>query len=165
MLFRSMMLEDKVGRGKMDGFLKTYFDTHRFKTLTTEEFIYYLNKNLIDKYQVEVDIDEWIYGPGIPENVTKVTTEKFVVVNKVVALIKENYDFGDLEVSDWTTHEWLHFIRQLPIVDEKDLMKRLDNKFNFSNERKFLFFCNVRNPDSRRYDCKNASGNAGWIWR
>lgn len=128
-----MMLEDKVGRGKMDGFLKTYFDTHRFKTLTTEEFIYYLNKNLIDKYQVEVDIDEWIYGPGIPENVTKVTTEKFVVVNKVVAFIKENYDFGDLEVSDWTTHEWLHFIRQLPIVDEKDLMKRLDNKFNFSN--------------------------------
>ena len=127
-----MMLEDKVGREKMDEFLKTYFDTHKFQTLTTEEFIKYLNKNLIEKHQVEVDIDEWIYGAGIPSNVTKITTEKFAAVDKVVGLIKENYDPKYLNVTDWTTHEWLHFIRQLPTDNDKGLMKKLDDKFNFS---------------------------------
>lgn len=127
-----MMLEEKVGREKMDDFLKTYFNKHRFQTLTTEEFVEYLNKNLIEKNQVEVNIDEWIYGPGIPSNVTKVTTEKFAAVDKVIALIKENYDPKYLTVTDWTTHEWLHFIRQLPTEDEKGLMKKLDDKFNFS---------------------------------
>ena len=127
-----LMLEDKVGREKMDEFLKTYFDTHKFQTLTTEEFIKYLNKNLIEKHQVEVDINEWIYGPGIPSNVTTITTKKFAAVDRVVEMVNRDFDPNELEVTDWTTHEWLHFIRQLPTEDEKGLMKKLDNKFNFS---------------------------------
>ena len=127
-----MMLEGKVGREKMDNFLKTYFDSHKFQTLTTVEFIEYLNKNLIDKYKVDVNIEEWIYGPGIPANVTKVTTEKFAVVDQAVAKIKNGDDPKLLATSKWTTHEWLHFIRQLPTENENGLMKKLDNKFNFS---------------------------------
>lgn len=127
-----MMLEEKVGRGKMDEFLKTYFDTHRFQTLTTAEFVDYLNKNFIEKHQIEVDIDEWIFGPGIPNNVTRISTKKFEIVDKAVELIKNNYDPAQLTIKDWSTHEWLHFIRQLPLENENGLMKKLDNQFNFS---------------------------------
>lgn len=127
-----MMLEEKVGREKMDEFLKTYFDTHRFQTLTTAEFVEYLNQNFIKKHQIEVDIDEWIFGPGIPGNVTRISTEKFAIVDKAVELVKNNYDPKQLTIADWSTHEWLHFIRQLPLENENGLMKKLDDEFNFS---------------------------------
>ena len=127
-----MMLEEKVGREKMDDFLKNYFNTHKFQTLTTSEFVKYLNKNLLEKNNVEVDIDEWIYGPGIPSNVTKVTTTQFEMVDKTLAEIIKGTDPKSLPTSKWTTHEWLHFIRQLPTKDENGLMKKLDGTFNFS---------------------------------
>ena len=127
-----MMLEEKVGREKMDSFLKNYFDTHKFQTLTTSEFVKYLNKNLLEKNNVEVDIDEWIYGPGIPSNVTKVTTSQFEIVDKVLANVIKGADPKSLSTSKWTTHEWLHFIRQLPTKDENGLMKKLDGAFDFS---------------------------------
>ncbi|HFC00706.1 MAG TPA: M1 family peptidase [Phaeodactylibacter sp.] len=128
-----MMLEQKVGREKMDDFLKSYFATHQFQTITTTEFVDYLNKNLIDKYNVDVNIDEWIYGAGIPANVPKVTTEKFALVDKAVTKVKSGADPKLLATSEWTTHEWLHFIRQLPTENENGLMKKLDTTFNFSN--------------------------------
>ena len=37
----------KKGRAKMDSFLKNYFDDHKFQTITTEEFLAYLDQNLL----------------------------------------------------------------------------------------------------------------------
>ncbi len=127
-----MMLEDKVGREKMDVFLKTYFEKHKFQTLTTSEFVKYLNKNLLEANQVEVDIDEWIYGPGIPANVRKVTTAKFKNVDAGLKTILDGKSVKSLATKDWTTHEWLHFIRQLPTENKNGLMEKLDAEFKFS---------------------------------
>ena len=41
-------LEQKFGRGKFDPFVRNYFDQHAFKSLTTSEFVQYLNKELIN---------------------------------------------------------------------------------------------------------------------
>lgn len=128
-----MMLEEKVGREAMDDFLKTYFETHKFQTLTTAEFVEYLNKNLLEKNKVEVDIEEWIFGPGIPDNVTRITTSRFQSVDKIVKDALSGADPKSLATADWTTHEWLHFLRQLPTKNENGLMKRLDGTFDFSN--------------------------------
>ena len=45
-------LEILAGRENFDQFLKNYFAEYRFKTITTEEFIDYMQKNLLDKYQI-----------------------------------------------------------------------------------------------------------------
>ena len=131
--FFLMMLEEKVGREKFDNFLKTYFETHKFQTLTTSKFVKYLNKNLLEKYKVEVNIDEWIYGPGIPANVTKVVSDKFEKVDeKVSGLSKGNFPNKE-NTKEWTTHEWLHFIRHIDTKSESGILKQLDNMFGFSN--------------------------------
>ena len=49
-----MMLETQVGREKMDEFLKTYFEKHKFQTLTTEEFKKYLQENFLEKYDLDI---------------------------------------------------------------------------------------------------------------
>ena len=42
------MLEENLGRENMDSFLKNYFNDHKFQTITTEKFLVYLEKNLLD---------------------------------------------------------------------------------------------------------------------
>ncbi len=43
-----MRLEQAVGREKFDAFLKGYFDTYQFKSVSTEAFVAYLRKNLLE---------------------------------------------------------------------------------------------------------------------
>ena len=39
-------LEETIGREKFDEFLKNYFQKHAFSTMTTEQFITYLNEKV-----------------------------------------------------------------------------------------------------------------------
>ena len=124
------MLESKVGKERFDQFLTQYFENHKFQTITTSEFVHYLNDNLLNELEEEINIDEWIYGPGIPKNVVKFDSDKFDKVEMAVDLF---YKEASLQDQDWTTHEWLHFIRNLSPELSFEQMKTLDMKYEFSN--------------------------------
>lgn len=129
------LLESKVGREKWDVFVNGYFTTNAFSVMTTEDFIIYLNKNLIEpnkeKY-ADVNIDEWIYGPGIPDNCPKVISARFEKVDIMLqSLSRENFIPVD-QVKNWSTHEWLRFIYQLPDDISLEKMAYLDGLFKFT---------------------------------
>ena len=129
------MLEENMGREKMDSFLKNYFQDHKFQAIVTEEFLSYLKDNLIDtnSYQA-LNIDQWIFKAGIPENCPKVNSLRFKNAESSVATFLESGAEELKESSDlWSTHEWLHFLKHLP--DTLDLVQLLDldNTFNLSN--------------------------------
>ena len=69
-------LEEAVGRDKFDDFLNKYFADHEFQTLTTEDFIAYLNTNLLEPNKVDFNVDDWVYGKGIPDNCVKIESDK-----------------------------------------------------------------------------------------
>lgn len=127
------LLEQTAGRDNFDAFLKTYFDEHKFQTITTEEFVEYLNKNLIEPHKLVVNVDEWVYGQGVPDNCPKVVSTRF---NAVEASIEQFYQSGKVEGSinadDWTTHEWLHFIRHLKEGTTPEQMAMLDDAFHLT---------------------------------
>lgn len=126
------LLEKEVGRENFDSFLRQYFDDHKFQTMTTEIFLEYLDENLIQKYNVEVDIDEWIFGPGIPESIPIPNSDRFKIVDQQVKVIS-NGDLPDEAISsEWSTHEWLHMIRHLPRDLSMKQMARLDDAYGFS---------------------------------
>jgi leukotriene-A4 hydrolase len=131
--FFLMLLEEKVGRETFDEFLKNYFETHKFQTLTTETFIIYLKENLLEPNQVNVNLDEWIYGPGIPANCPKVSSSRFEQVDASLQQFLSGTAPVDLNTKDWSSHEWLHFIRQLPNDLSMGQMTALDKAFFFSN--------------------------------
>jgi aminopeptidase N len=112
--FFLQMLEKAVGRENFDKFLNQYFAEHKFQTITTNEFIDYLKVNLIDKYELNVNIDEWIFAPGIPESMEPVTSERFAKVDDAVTDASKTGILSQNTTENWTTHEWLHFIRKLP---------------------------------------------------
>lgn len=130
-----MTLEDKVGREKFDRFIRDYFASHAFETLTTEEFLVYLEKNLLEPESISFNTDEWIYGPGIPDNCRKITSDRFEKVDSIAALFiggKPAEQLG-LNRKSWVTQEWMNFIRKLPDSTETDRMKELDQVFGFKN--------------------------------
>ena len=123
-------IESVVGRETFDQFLKDYFETHKFQTISTEEFISYLEDKLISKHNVDINYKDWIYGPGLPDNCPQVESDKFEKVDLALKTYTETQVLVDSH-TDWTTHEWLHFIRQFP-EDNNELMSSLDEKLNLS---------------------------------
>ncbi|RYE22959.1 MAG: M1 family peptidase [Sphingobacteriales bacterium] len=129
------LIENNVGREKMDAFLNQYFKEHAFKTITTEQFISYLNTNLIkgdSALAKKIDINAWVYGPGIPENAPRADHERFDKVDAARKGFINGTAPKDLATKDWTTHEWLHFLRKMPKPMTVDHMTALDAQFHFS---------------------------------
>lgn len=107
------MIEENVGREAFDGFLKGYFETHKFQTITTEDFLAYLTKHLIEPSGAEINIDEWVYGKGVPANCPVVVSQNFMDVETQLNSFIAMSDVMEIDPEDWSTHEWLHFIRNL----------------------------------------------------
>jgi leukotriene-A4 hydrolase len=135
------LLEEKFGREQFDAFLKEYFKTNAFKSINTESFIAYLNVNLFEKNGVAVDsnlYNAWIYGPGLPETHPIPTSDRFEVVDEVMREWEAGTAIGalipqeDLLTKKWSSHEWLHFIRQIPENVSLDQLAELDNYLQFT---------------------------------
>jgi len=129
-------LEESFGREKFDKFVRGYFDSHAFQSITTETFVTYLQKNLLDANPNVVsraDVDEWIFKAALPKNAPSPQSGAFTKVEAQV----QNYLSGkaaakDIQTSAWTTQEWLHFLTKLPEDVGAEKMTELDKAFNLT---------------------------------
>ncbi len=128
------MLEENIGRDKMDVFLKKYFNDHKFQTIVTEEFLSYLKENLLDDNFKGLNVEQWVFESGIPKNCSKINSLRFKNVESSVATFLDG-GAKELQVisEKWSTHEWLHFLKHLPENLNFDQMADLDKVFNLSN--------------------------------
>jgi leukotriene-A4 hydrolase len=129
------MLEKKVGREDFDIFLKNYFKENAFKVMTTEAFIEYLEKNMIEKHDLsrnELQYNQWIFGEGLPGNAIEVTSQRFQAVDEALNKYTSGASPHELYIQDWSSHEWLHFLRGLPNQMTNEQMNQLDGAFGFT---------------------------------
>lgn len=129
------LIERNVGRERFDPFLKEYFASHAFKSITTEEFLAYLRANLIkgDKaLEEKLNINAWVYGPGIPANCPRADSARFSKVNSERAKFLSGTPAAQLATGAWTSHEWLHFLRKMPDNLSTAQMSALDAQFRFT---------------------------------
>lgn len=134
------VIENAVGREKFDVFIKNYFDAHAFKSITTEDFIKYYNENLIkgDKALADkIKAEDWIYKPGIPSNITPVSSADFDAIDKIQKSWRETGVAG-LSKKITTTAEKQHFIDHLPADITAKEMDAIDKEFNFTNGGNFI---------------------------
>ena len=128
------MLEENIGRDKMDEFLKKYFNDHKFQTIVTEEFLSYLKENLLDDNFKGLNVEQWVFDSGIPKNCPKINSLRFKNVESSVATFLDGGAQELIVISEkWSTHEWLHFLKHLPESLSLDQMEDLDKVFNLSN--------------------------------
>ncbi len=129
-------LENLVGRERFDAFLKTYFKTNAFDVMTTEEFIEYLNEKLLSENQEwkdKANVEDWIYQSGLPSSAQVPSAKRFEDVEKAMMSFLEESSLDAIDAENWTTHEWLHFLRKLPRDLSDEQMKSLDEAYSFTN--------------------------------
>jgi leukotriene-A4 hydrolase len=129
------LIEEKVGREKFDAFLKQYFADHAFQTTYTEGFLAYLKKNLFngdDKIYNELKLDDWVYKPGLPDNCPKIVSERFEKVDAENKAFATGTPMDAAVMKEWTSQEWLHFIKNLSKDITIEQMTNLDNVFHFT---------------------------------
>jgi leukotriene-A4 hydrolase len=130
------MLEEQFGRGEWDTFLRQYFDEFAFTTMTSEKFLAYLRDRLVNGdalLESKLNLDEWVYGTGIPDNFPVIESDEFPKVEEQLVRWAEGIPANALITDGWTTHHWLHFIRNLPAQIEPKHLADLDSAFNFTN--------------------------------
>ena len=145
-------LESLAGREKMDEFLNKYFNAFAFQTVSTEKFVEYLKEELIEPNKISFNYDEWIYQPGIPKNCVKINSKRFKEMQKLAISFAAGDDIFEpkttyepipkswrkkrvtkqLKRSDYSTQEWMEFIRSLPKKMDPEKMAVADAYMNFS---------------------------------
>lgn len=132
-------MEKQVGRAEFDAFLNQYFADFAFQSITSSQFLTYLQDNLISKYPQKLPLEtvkEWIYGPGLPDVLYVPVTDRFEVINdRISAWQTGRLRLDEIKTEDWTTQEWLHFLRALPESLDQKTMQALDQAFHFSESQ------------------------------
>lgn len=127
-------IEEAIGRKRWDEFVNKYFSQHAFQSMTTEDFLQYLNDELLkddEALKQKINIDAWVFGPGIPANCPKVKATLFEEVD--AAMQANGIIPTQSETQNWNTHQWLYFLRNLPDSLSLEQMKNLDNAFGFTH--------------------------------
>ena len=129
-------LEERFGRQDFDAFLRGYFDHFAFQSITTEQFLEYAKKNLFDKHPnvvSDAEIQEWIYGPGIPATAPQVQSRGFSNVDTArIAWLGSGQLPNPQLTKEWVTQQWVHFIEGMGDTLTVEQLKQLDDAFHFT---------------------------------
>ncbi len=130
------LLEESVGRDRFDTFLRAYFDHFAFRSITTDDFVAYLDEHLLsdDAGLTEtLDVDAWLEQPGLPANAPRSESDALRrVEQQVVRWASRDVAAAALETGAWTTQEWLHFLKSMPERLATAQMTALDEAFGFT---------------------------------
>lgn len=128
-------IERIAGRARFDAYLRGYFDRHAFQPMTTEGFLADLREHLIQgdaALEQALQIDAWVYGPGLPSNAQEPRSEAFDRVDQVVAAYNASGEVAAIPWADWSTQERLRFIGELPEELSADRLAALDSGLGLS---------------------------------
>jgi aminopeptidase N len=127
-------VESVVGRERLDGFLRDYFDHFAFQPMSSERMLAYMKRTLLTPEEaLKVNVRAWIYEPGVPSNAPVITSEAFNAVGRQVDAWKSGESATTLATHGWSTQEWLHFLRALPDTIPAARLDDLDKSFNLSS--------------------------------
>ncbi len=110
-------LEAAYGRPQFDAFLRDYFGTFAFQSITTAQFLEHLDYHLIRGRSAKavVPVRAWAYEPGIPAGAWQPESSAFARVEQQVRpWLEGRAPVSSIRASGWSTHEWLHFLKLLP---------------------------------------------------
>ncbi|RSK50207.1 M1 family metallopeptidase [Hymenobacter rigui] len=130
-----LTLENLVGRPTLDTFIKEYFARHSFQSMDTASFVQYLRRELLDQHpglEEKLQLEAWIYGPGIPAGAPPVFSERFAAVDAAVQSWQRGTPATQLATGSWSSHEWVHFLQHLPRQLSSEQLAELDDAFGLT---------------------------------
>lgn len=129
------LIEEKVGRSRLDTFLRDYFDRFAFESMDTTTFLDHLSAELLEPAGVSAEslqLEAWVHGPGVPGNAPVFSSDAFDRVDEQVAALLGGNDPGSLDTTDWVSQQWVHFIRRLPVDVDQATLAAVAERFGFT---------------------------------
>lgn len=126
------LLEAEVGRPKFDAFIRDYFDRFAFQSMTTDRFLVHLQEQLIEPNGLSINTAEWVDGMGLPANAPTPVTDRFNKVEREIERWVQGTPAAALATAEWSTFEWMHFLRHLPGAMTDAQMDELDAAFDLT---------------------------------
>ncbi|WP_426176445.1 M1 family metallopeptidase [Massilia sp. TWR1-2-2] len=141
-------LEQRAGRAAFDPFLRGWFDQHAFQSVTTEQFIDYLRKNLLAQHpqvMTDAELDEWLHGAGIPASARRAVSARLAALDAArTAWLKGELATARLDTKQWNATEWMKFLNDIDGKASAAQLKELDQAFGLAksgnNEVAFRFY-------------------------
>jgi leukotriene-A4 hydrolase len=129
-------IERAVGRDRFDAFLQDYFNTFRFQSITTAQFEEFLRARLLGPDAESapiVDLRLWIDQPGLPSAVIAPESTRLAAITRVAAgWAKQSIPTDKLGAAEWSTQEWVRFLRILPADLPVERLADLDQQFGLT---------------------------------
>ena len=129
------LLERTVGRERFDAYLRSYFDRHAFKPITTAGFLEDLRTHLLagdDALEDQLKLEEWLYQPGLPDNAPIPTSNALQRVEQQAQAFGGGAAASSIATDAWTTQEWQHFLDSLPQQMTPAQVADLDRTFGLT---------------------------------
>ena len=128
-------LDTKFGRERFDAFLRGYFEHFAFKSVNSEQFISYLQENLLDRFPgivTRAQVNAWILSPGLPADAVLPVTTMFQPVDAA----RDAWLAGKLPAKQigagWVAQQWLYFLDGMPPTLSAAQLADLDKAFELS---------------------------------
>ena len=136
-------MEKIIGRKAWDSYLRSYFDRHAFQPMTSARFLADIRANLVkgDKgLEQKLQLDNWVYRPGLPSNVARPDPAAFATVDQAVKAFASGGP-APTAFGGWTTAEKLRFINKLPRKMQASRLDELERrlKLNEAGNQEVLF--------------------------
>ena len=105
--------EAAVGRKRFDAFIQKYMASFQFQSLTTEAFLDFMKTELPEVFE-KVDVQTWIYKPGMPKTWHRPQSRLYDEVQKVLSEYQQGKRPTKEQVQHWQRHQFLSFLDGLP---------------------------------------------------
>jgi leukotriene-A4 hydrolase len=128
-------IEQAVGRGRWDAYLRSYFDRHAFQPQTTAGFLTDLRANLMKgdaALETKLQLDRWAYQPGLPDNAVHVQSATLAQVDRAIGQVKAGAPIASIAYAGWGTQEWQRFLNGLPRTMPLARLAEMDGAMHLS---------------------------------
>ncbi len=138
-------VESIVGRERFDAWLQQWFDNHAFQPATSAMILADMEKNLVaDEAEArKLRLREWIYEPGLPQNVATPDPAAFAEVDKAARAFDTDRTLDIAAWGRWSSAERQRYLQRLPRdLAEADLAAlddALELTASTNNEELFLW--------------------------
>jgi len=102
--------------------------------MSSERMLAYMREKLLTPEEAQrINLQQWVYEPGIPANIVPVHSAALAKVSEQADAWKRGAATSALQTANWSTQEWLHFLGALPETISKPRLAELDRAFHFSS--------------------------------
>ncbi len=127
------LLEKTAGRDVFDRFIRDYIGRFRFTSITTEEFLAFLEERL-PGLAGQVSAEAWLYRPGLPANAPRFESARMALLLRMASGWGQGERPPAEDLRALNPDETLLFLQNLPRPLPADSLRELDGLLGLSGQ-------------------------------